>query len=332
MITALLEHNVLPDWLIRIGIRRLLHRRLKEEAKADCELQQQHFMNLVEELRKSPIAIHTDDANEQHYELPTEFFKLILGKHMKYSSGYWNDGVDNLDRSEADMLALTCQRAQITDGMSILELGCGWGSLSLFMAEQFPKAHITAVSNSRTQKSFIDGESARRGLKNVAVITADINNFTTDEQFDRVISVEMFEHMRNYERLMAKVAEFLHPAGQLFVHIFTHKDFAYTFEVRDNSDWMSQYFFTGGIMPSDHLLLYFSKNLAVEEHWRVSGIHYHKTSEAWLAKMDAHKERSSRFLLKPMATARLQNGGYPGEYFLCHVLNCGVSTAAKNGL
>lgn len=284
---TLFENNLLPDWLIRIGIRRLLRHRLRDETKTDCELQQQHFMNLVDDLKRSPIAISTEDANEQHYQVPTEFFSLILGKHMKYSSGFWKNDATDLDRSEHDMLSLTCQRAEIEDSMNILELGCGWGSLSLFMAEKYPNARIIAVSNSRTQKKYIDDASAKRNLKNLTVITADMNSFSVLEKFDRIVSVEMFEHMRNYEQLMAKISGFLKPSGKLFVHIFTHKDFAYKFEVRDESDWMSKYFFTGGIMPSDDLLFYYAKDFAIQYHWHVSGIHYHKTSEAWLKNMDS---------------------------------------------
>ncbi len=298
MMSPLLEHTLLPDWLIRVGIRRLLRQRLMEGRQGGPEFQQQRLMDLVKELRRSPIAVSTAEANEQHYEVPAEFFRIILGKHMKYSSGYWNEGVDDLDTSEADMLSLTCQRAEIADGMNILELGCGWGPLSLYMAERYPASRITAVSNSRSQKVFIDRQSAERGLNNLSVVTADINSFAGGEQYDRVVSVEMFEHMRNYRMLMAKTAGFLLPSGKLFVHIFTHKDFAYKFEVRDESDWMAKYFFTGGIMPSDHLLLYFASDFTVEQHWRVSGLHYHKTSEAWLANMDEHKDEILTILIR----------------------------------
>jgi len=296
MVTTLLENDALPDWLIRIGIRRLLRQRLREEKKGSCELQQQHCMVLVDELRRSPIAVSMKEANEQHYEVPTEFFKLILGRQMKYSSGYWKEGVTALDQAEDDMLSLTCQRAQLDDGMDILELGCGWGSLSLFMAEKFPKARITGVSNSRTQKIYIEEECKKRNIGNLEIITADMNKFTTRRKFDRVVSVEMFEHMRNYEKLMARIAGFLRPSGKLFVHIFTHKELAYLFEVRDDSDWMSKYFFTGGIMPSDHLLFYFLDDFVPEGHWRVSGRHYQKTSEAWLDNMRRHKDELSRIL------------------------------------
>jgi cyclopropane-fatty-acyl-phospholipid synthase len=286
---ALLEKDKLPDFLIRNRIRAICAKRLADEHVGDIEKQQEKFMRFVDLLRQSPIAVETAAANAQHYEVPTRFFQLVLGKHLKYSSGYWNAGVTALDQSEEEMLALSCERAGLMDGQAILECGCGWGSLSLYMAAHFPNSKITGVSNSKTQKEFIDEEAKKRGLRNLTIVTADMNVFQTDAKFDRILSVEMFEHMRNYQVLLQKLSGFLNPGGKMFIHIFTHHRFSYLYEVKDESDWMAKYFFSGGIMPSDHLLLYFADHFKVEKHWRVSGNHYSKTSEAWLAKMDANK-------------------------------------------
>jgi cyclopropane-fatty-acyl-phospholipid synthase len=290
MIDSLLTRNLFPDPLIRFGIRRLLSERLKNEKKSDSEEQQNHLMKIITALKESPVAVNTSDANEQHYEVPTLFFKTVLGKNLKYSCGYWNSNMDRLDESEHTMLELTCKRAGIKDGENILELGCGWGSLTLFMAEQFPGSSITAVSNSRTQKKYIDHEASKRGLKNITIITADINEFNIDMKFDRVVSVEMFEHMRNYSALFNKINGWLKPGGELFVHIFTHREYTYLFEVKDQSDWMAKYFFTGGVMPGNNLMLYFSGNFELKNQWVVNGQHYEKTSNAWLANMDKNKK------------------------------------------
>ena len=292
MITILIllaEKGLLPDAIIRLGIRRLCRQRLIDASNINETLMEQEHAAWIDVLKESPIALVPEKANEQHYEVPPRLFELVVGDRLKYSSGLWPEGVSSLDESEVAMLKLTTDRAGLVDGQDVLELGCGWGSLTLYMAECFPKSKITAVSNSNDQRQFIEARCEERNLKNVEIITADMNDFETTKLFDRVISIEMFEHMRNYEKLLGRVNVWLKNKGKLFVHIFSHQKIAYPFEDNDDADWMAREFFSGGQMPSHRLLMSFPGQMKIEKDWRVSGTHYEKTSLAWLQKMDKNK-------------------------------------------
>jgi len=292
MITLLIklaEKGFLPDSLIRLGIKRLCSQRLLQATSfSDADMEKEHAA-WIDVLKTSPIALVPEKANEQHYEVPPRLFELVLGKNLKYSSGFWPEGVSSLDQSESAMLELTAERAGLFDGQDILELGCGWGSLTLYMAAHFPKSKITAVSNSNDQRQFIEERCRQLKLENISVITADMNDFNAEGLFDRVVSIEMFEHMRNYEKLLGRVNAWLKKEGKLFVHIFSHQKVAYPFEDKDDADWMAREFFSGGQMPSHRLLMSFPEQMKIEKDWRVSGIHYEKTSLAWLQKMDKNK-------------------------------------------
>ncbi len=286
----LAENGILPDPLIRLGIRRLCEQRLSEASALGPEALEESHQQWIALSTASPIAIVPEKANEQHYEVPPRFFELVLGANLKYSSGYWSKDVSSLDESEHEMLKITCERAGLVDGQDILELGCGWGSLTCFMAQNFPNSKITAVSNSKDQRNFIEQKNDKLNLQNIKVVTADMNDFSTDEKFDRVVSIEMFEHMRNYDELLKRIDGWLNQNGKLFVHIFSHKKIAYPFEDKGDGDWMAREFFSGGQMPSHRLLMSFPGRMKAEASWRVDGTHYAKTSRAWLEKMDKNKK------------------------------------------
>ncbi|MGD8288468.1 MAG: cyclopropane-fatty-acyl-phospholipid synthase family protein [Gemmatimonadota bacterium] len=282
----LAERGLVPLGGLRLGVRRLVKQRLREAAaSSDTDA-------FVRELERSPVALSTDKANEQHYEVPPELFQIMLGPRLKYSGAYWPDGVDALGEAERAMLDLTCERARLEDGQDVLELGCGWGSLTLHMAEAYPNSRITAVSNSAPQRRFIEA----RAPGNVRVVTADMNDLDLSERFDRVVSVEMFEHMRNYRELLRRIRGWTRPDGRLFVHVFCHRVHAYPYETEGADNWMGRYFFTGGIMPSLDLLPRFDDDFRLEERWEIDGTHYGRTARAWRENLEARRDEAMSVL------------------------------------
>lgn len=319
-ITRLAEQGYVPDALLRLGIRRLCADRLQQERAGGEEAIWQRFRQRLGQLRESPLAIHTDAANRQHYELPPRFFELCLGSKLKYSSCYFPTGNETLDEAEEKMLHLYGERAALAHGQDVLELGCGWGSLTLWMAARFPDSRITAVSNSRLQREHIEAQCRQRGFSNVRVITQDVNQLQLNaSSFDRVVSVEMFEHVRNYQLLLERISSWLRPQGRLFVHIFCHRELMYPFETQADDDWMGRHFFTGGLMPAADTFLHFQQHMVLQQQWRLAGTHYEKTSNAWLAKQDANRAEIMQVLAKAYGDsgARLWNQRWRMFWMAC---------------
>ncbi len=291
-----IERGWLPDAVTRRLVRRLCKQRLAElrRQQSDDTFANSFFKKMTE----SQVAPVPEKANDQHYELPAEFFELMLGERLKYSCCFFDEPSTKLTQAEEESLQTVCQRADLSEGMNVLELGCGWGSLTLWMLTHFPKTTVTAVSNSSQQRRLILNRAEALGVADrLNVITADMNHFDIDDNsFDRVVSCEMFEHMRNYEVLLRRVSKWLKPTGKLFVHIFCHKDYIYEFETEGASNWMGRYFFTGGIMPNFDVFDNFSTDLQVQDSWIWDGTHYQRTCNAWLELLDERRAAAMKIL------------------------------------
>jgi cyclopropane-fatty-acyl-phospholipid synthase len=289
------ERVPLPDALIRAGIQQLCSRTAERLALSDVSTD----ASFAELMTVRRVAEHTDAANTQHYEVPAAFFALVLGPNRKYSSCFYKEPESTLQEAEEEALRQTIEHADLVDGQNILELGCGWGSLSLSMARQFPGARIIAVSNSNSQREYIETEAASRGIGNLRIVTQDMNVFEPGQTFDRIVSVEMFEHMMNWRELLARVRSWLAPDGRFFMHIFTHRSGTYLFDRADQDDWIAQHFFTGGVMPSHQLIRQYEDLFAIEKEWRWSGVHYQRTALDWLANFDRNR-RAIEKILRPV--------------------------------
>jgi cyclopropane-fatty-acyl-phospholipid synthase len=283
------ESGLVPDSVIRAGIRRMLENKIDEIRADDPEVAARTLNDFVAKMRQSPVALVPELANEQHYEVPAAFFDQVLGARRKYSCSIWPDGVSNLDEAENAALETTTGRVLLEEGMSVLDLGCGWGSLSLYIAEHYPQCSVVSVSNSASQGDYIREKAAANGLDNIEVLTADMNDFDINRRFDRIVSIEMFEHLRNYEEMFRRIHGWLQPGGRFFMHIFTHRSTPYEYIDKGPSDWMTRYYFSGGIMPSADLPLRFASDLAIERQWAWNGVHYAKTCRAWLEQLDRRK-------------------------------------------
>lgn len=332
-----IDRGLVPDAVLRRVITARVLRKVAHERRGTVDERSERLREFVEARSKGPVTVFADAANRQHYEVPTAFFQTVLGPRLKYSSAIWPDGVDDLAAAEDATLELSATRAELADGQRVLDLGCGWGSFSLWLAERHPRSEIVAVSNSATQRAHIEAEATQQGLANLSVVTADVAEFEPDGTFDRVVSVEMFEHVSNHAELTSRIARWLAPDGRLFVHIFSHRDMGWAFDADSSNDWMGRYFFSGGVMPSDDLLPSVVTDLGLVDHWRHSGRHYERTLNAWLARLDRHRDQVMPILVDTygateaeawfhrwrvffMASAQLWGARRGNEFLVSHYL------------